>query len=425
MIMSWIPDPRRRLRPGRVVAASTLAALLLAAGACSTKADSATGTPSSGAIRTDAGVTADTITLGVLTDRTGPFAPAGKAIEQGRTLFWNDKGEVCDRKVEFIAKDHKYTTTGASSAYAEVKDKVLALDELLGTPIISALQKDIETDQMPTMAASFGSDLLSNKNILLIGTTYDVEMINAVGYLVKDKGLTRGDKIGHIYHDGPYGQNALTGSRAASGKAGLELVEQKIKPTDADLTAQITALKAAGVKAILLTTSPAQTGNALQVANASQLDVPFVASNPAFSVSLVTGAARPLAEKNLFVSGSVAPFNATQPGPTRVREAFNTAYPKDPKTFFTVFGYAQQVVLAQSLEAACEKGDLTRAGLVNAFHGLGDKVETDGLLPTMNLKAGAIPSRQTRILKPDAAVEGGLAQVRDLTADDFALEYQK
>src|SRR6266545_3241104 len=377
-------------RPGRV--AVLLAAVLLAAAGCATKTDTAGGTPSAGgALKTDVGVTADTITLGVLTDRTGPFKAAGLGIEQGRTLFWNQKGKVCDRKVEFVTKDHKYSTTGASAAYAEVKDKVLALDELLGTPIIAGMLKDIEADGMPAMAASFGSDLLAHKEILLIGATYDVEMINAVGYLLKNKGLAKGDKIGHIYHEGPYGENALAGS-----------------------------------KAVLLTTSSAQSSNALQVARAGGLDVPFVGSNPSFGAPLLAPAVKDLAAKNYVVVGSVAPFASTLPGPSKVRDGFNAAYPKEPKSAFVVFGYAQQVVLAQSLEAACKKGDLTRAGLVNAFHSLGTKVETDGLLPAMDLsRPGGIPTRQTRILKPDATVEGGLAQVQDLAADDVALTYQK
>ncbi|OLB73302.1 MAG: hypothetical protein AUI14_26745 [Actinobacteria bacterium 13_2_20CM_2_71_6] len=416
----WLPRSRR------AVVAGALAVALLATGACSTKTDTASSSPSSGGpIKTDVGVTDSTITLGVLTDRTGPFAAAGKGIEQGRTLFWSQKGTVCDRKVEFITKDHKYTTTGASSTYAEVKDKVLALDELLGTPIISALQKDIETDQMPTFAASFGSDLLANKNIMLIGTTYDVEMINAVGYLMKNKGLAKGDKIGHIYHEGPYGQNAATGSKAAADKYGLTLVEQKIKPTDADLTAQIAALKAAGVKAVLMTTSSAQVGNALQVSDAAGLDVPFVGSNPSFSGTLLTGPAKASAEKKFLVVASVAPFASTLPGPSKVRDAFKTTFPKDPKTAFVMFGYAQQVILAQTLEAACKGRDLTRAGLLKAFQGLGAKVETDGLLPTLDYsRQGGIPSRQTRILKPNATIEGGLETVQDLTADDLALTYK-
>jgi hypothetical protein len=91
-----------------------------------------------------------------------------------------------------------------------------------------------------------------------------------------------------------------------------------------------------------------------------------------------------------------------------------------------MFGYVQQVILAQTIEAACKRGDLTRAGLVAAFHGLGGQVQTDGLLPALDLsKTGGIPSRQTRVLKPNAAVEGGLEQVQDLASDDFALEYQK
>jgi ABC-type branched-subunit amino acid transport system substrate-binding protein len=406
--------------------AAILAVVLLAAGACSTKTDTAASTPSAGQLKTDVGVTADTITLGVLTDRTGPFKAAGLGIEQGRTLFWNGKGKVCDRRVEFVTKDHKYSTTGASAAYAEVKDKVLGLDELLGTPIIAGMLKDIEADGMPTMAASFGSDLLSHKDVLLIGTTYDVEMINGVGYLVKNKGLAKGDKIGHIYHEGPYGENALTGSKAAADKFGLTVVEQKVKPTDADLTSAITALKAAGVKAILLTTSSAQSSNALQVAHAAGLDVPFVGSNPSFGAPLLAPAVKDLAAKNYVVVSSVAPFNSTQPGPSKVREGFTAAYPKEPKSAFVMFGYAQQVILAQAIEAACKKGDLTRAGLVAAFHSLGDKVETGGLLPPLDLsRTGGIPSRQTRILKPNAAQEGGLEQVQDLSADDFAVEYQK
>src|SRR5204862_4152665 len=38
---------------------------------------------------------------------------------------------------------------------------------------------------------------------------------------------------------------------------------------------------------------------------------------------------------------------------------------------FVTYGYAQQAALAQTLEAACKKGDQPRAGPLSAFHGLG------------------------------------------------------
>jgi ABC-type branched-subunit amino acid transport system substrate-binding protein len=399
-----------------------VAALLLAAG-CSTKADSA-GAGSSGGVKVDVGVTNKTIKLGVLTDRTGPFAPIGKAIEQGRALFWADKAAVCGRTVEFVTKDHKYTTTGGANAYTEVKNDVLALDELLGTPVIYALLKDIEADGMPTMATSFGSDLLANRHIRLVGATYDIEMINAVGYLLKTKVVAKGDKIGHIYHEGPYGGNAAAGSKAAAANAGLELVEQKVKPTDADLTAQVTAFKAAGVKAVLLTTSSAQAGNAVGVAEASGFDLPFVASNPAFSGALLAGPAKAAVEKRLLVVASVAPFASTAPGPTKVREAFKARYPNDPKSLFVMYSYAQQQIMAAALDAACAKGDLTRAGLAAAFQSL-SSVQTDGLVPALDYsRPGGIPTRQTRVLKPNSTVEGGLELVDDLGTDPFAATYQ-
>jgi ABC-type branched-subunit amino acid transport system substrate-binding protein len=405
---------------GRTAAAALALALL--AGGCSTKADTA-GASGDGSLKVDVGVTDTVIRLGVLTDRTGPFAPAGKAVEQGRTLFWEQKGKVCDRTVEFVTKDHKYTTTGASAAYAEIRDNVLALDELLGTPMIYALQKDIEADQMTTLAASFGSDLLANENIVIVGATYDIEMINAVGYLVEAEGLARGDRIGHIYHEGPYGGNAVAGSRAAAANAGLELVEQKIKPTDADLTAQVTALKAAGVKAVLLTTSSAQAGNAVSVAATSGFDVTFLGSNPTFSGALLAGPARDAVLGNFLVVASVAPFGSPAPGPAKVREAFKTKFPNAPKSGYVMYGYAQQAILASALEAACASGDLTRAGLAKAMQGL-SSVHTDGLLPTLDYsEPGGIPTRETRILKPNGTVEGGLEQVQDLSTDPFAANY--
>jgi ABC-type branched-subunit amino acid transport system substrate-binding protein len=407
--------------PGRTAVAA-LAAALLAAG-CSTKADTA-GTSSSGSVKVDVGVTDTLIRLGVLTDRTGPFAPASKAVEQGRTLFWEQQGKICGRTVEFVTKDHKYTTTGASAAYAEMRDDVLALDELLGTPVIYALQKEIEADQMTTMAAAFGSDLLVNKNIVIVGATYDIEMINAVGYLVKAEGLAAGDKIGHIYHEGPYGENAAAGSKAATRSAGLHLVEQKIKPTDADLTAQVTALKSARVKAVLLTTSSAQTGNAVGVAATSGFDVPFLGSNPTFSGALLAGPARDAVLKSFLVVQSGAPFGSPEPGPTEVRNAFKAKFPNDPKSGYVMYGYAQQQILASALEAACAGGDLTRAGLAAAVQSL-SSVQTDGLLPTLDYsKQGGIPTRQTRILKPSATVEGGLEQIQAPSTDPLATTYQ-
>jgi ABC-type branched-subunit amino acid transport system substrate-binding protein len=403
-----------------------LAVLLVATG-CSTKAKQATTTAAPGTVQTGPGVTDSTIKLAVLTDRTGPYAAAGKNIEQGRMLFWdakNAQGGVCDRKVEFVVKDHGYNAQNAATTYAQIKDDTLALDELLGSPMIAGLSQDIQNDKMLTLAVSWSSNLLGNPYVVVTGTTYDVEMINGVHWLMQNKGLAKGDKIGHIYLEGDYGENGAAGSRAAAKEFGLQLVEQKIKPTDTDLTAQVTALRTAGVKFVLLTNTPAQTASAVGVAEASGYDATFLASNPAFSPALLTGAVKGALAKRLFLVTSIATFTSDQPGPTQVRNAFLAKYPDQLKTQYVMYGYAQGQIMAQILDAACKSKALTRAGMLAAFQSLKD-VRTDGLVAPLDYsRPGQIPARQVYVERPDPAAPGGVTQVETLFAAPFALAYQ-
>src|SRR5262245_65670825 len=100
--MSSSNSPHRRTWV-RGMLVCVLAATLLAAG-CSGKAEPTGG---GAALSAGQGVTDKVIRLGVLSDRTGAFAGAGKGIEQGRELYWaqrNAQGGVCGRQVEFVVK---------------------------------------------------------------------------------------------------------------------------------------------------------------------------------------------------------------------------------------------------------------------------------------------------------------------------------
>ena len=198
-----------------------LAAALLLAASCSVKDDDDSastgdnGDGGSAAVETGPGVTDDTITLGVLTDQSGPFAALATSIAQGRQLFWdarNADGGVCDRSVEFTTSDHGYNAQNATSLYADMQPDVLAFAELLGSPMIAALLPAIGQDTVPTMAVSWSSNLLDSPYIVIAGTTYDVEMINVVQWLLDEGRIAEGDTIGHIYLEGDYGENALAGA---------------------------------------------------------------------------------------------------------------------------------------------------------------------------------------------------------------------
>jgi ABC-type branched-subunit amino acid transport system substrate-binding protein len=419
------------LRRPLVGLAATL--VVVAAAACTTKDDEPSATAGSGdsagaALETGPGVTDDTITLGVLTDQSGPFAGASRGIAQGRQLFWdarNADGGVCDRTVEFTVSDHGYNAQNATTLYAAMQPDVLAFDELLGSPMIDALRPSIDRDNVLTMAVSFSSSLLDSPNIVVTGATYDIEMINALEWLVEEGRIAEGDTVGHIYLEGDYGENALAGAQYAADELGVEIAPQKVQPTDADLTAPVTALDDAGASVVLLTTTPPQAASAVAVAQANGLDMSFVGSNPTFSPALLNSPAAEALQSSYEMVSAIAPYASEAAGPTSVRDAFATTFADETPTHFVLYGYAQGELMAQILETACDNGALTRTGLQEAFQSL-DNVDTGGLVAAMDFSdPGQPPAREVNILKPDAGVVGGLVEVQGLFASPLAVEFRR
>lgn len=420
--------------PVRRLLMSVTAVLVVAgAAACTTKDDdpTATGTPEAGGaatLETGPGVTDDTITLGVLTDQSGPFAGASTGIAQGRQLFWdarNADGGVCDRTVEFTVSDHAYNAQNATTLYADMQPDVLAFDELLGSPMIDALRPSIDQDKVLTMAVSFSSSVLDSPYMVVTGATYDIEMINALHWLLDEGRIAEGDTVGHIYLEGDYGENALSGAEYAAEQLGLNIATQKVQPTDADLTAAVTALDDAGAGMVLLTVTPPQAASAVAVAQANGLDMRFIGSNPSFSPALLASPAAEALQSSYEMVSSVAPYISDDEGPTAVRDAFSATFAGDTPTHFVLYGYAQGELMADILATACENGALTRDGLQEAFQSL-DDVDTAGLVAPMDFSdPGQPPAREVLILKPDATVDGGLSVVEGLFASPLAADFRR
>ncbi|MDT7783952.1 MAG: hypothetical protein QOF58_2371, partial [Pseudonocardiales bacterium] len=284
-----------------------LVASLLLLTACSTKAGTATDT-SSGGVKSGVGVTDTEITLGVMTDRTGPFKSISAAITHGNELWgkdFNAAGGVCGRQVKLEIVDHGYKADTAKTLYPQIEPKVLGFVQLVGSPIMAALGKNVEADKLTTTPASWSSELLSNPYVMIVGTTYDVEMIDGLSYLQKQGMIADGDAVGHIYVDGEYGANGLRGSKYYAQQHGLKLSEVKITSTDTDLTNVVTGLKGQGVKAILLTTTPTQTGSVAAANKALGLNVPILGNNPSFDPVLHQSPAAGALDKMFIVASTV------------------------------------------------------------------------------------------------------------------------
>ncbi|WP_073947812.1 ABC transporter substrate-binding protein [Streptomyces kebangsaanensis] len=409
------PRHRNRHRTTGTVLAGTLA-LLLAATGCSSKAGGGNGGgDAADGVRTGPGVGARTIRLGALTDLTGPYATLGRSIVQAQQMWadeTNAKGGICDRTVEIVVKDHGYDVQKAVTAYADIAPDVVALPQVIGSPVVAALLDDIERDRMLTFPQAWAASLLGKDAVQVLGTTYDVDMIAAVDFLTRAKGLRKGDTIGHVYFEGDYGANALEGSTWAARKAGLKVTGQKIQATDTDLSAQVSAFRKEGVKAVLISAGPAQTASLVGVAASRGLRVPVVSSAPGFAPQLMKTPAAPALAAMLHIVSAAPAVSSDLPGVRRMVASYRKKYPDSPVDSGVLSGYNAARLLGADLKKACDAGGLTREDVVKAHRS--QKNADTGLGTAQDFSDVDRPaSVETYVLRPDAKAVGGVVNAED------------
>ncbi|WP_326784645.1 ABC transporter substrate-binding protein [Streptomyces sp. NBC_00151] len=408
------------------LAAGALAALLVLAG-CSSKAKDDDGDKgAAGGVKTGEGISGKTINLGVLTDMSGVYATLGKSVTQAQQLYvkqTNAAGGVCGYKLALTVRDHGYDPQKAVSGYTELAPKVLGFTQFIGSPFVAAVKQRIDgQDKALVLPQAWSATLLGSPYIRPIGSTYDIETINAIDFLMKEKGLKKGDSIGHVYFEGDYGENALTGSRYMAKQAGLKVVEQKIKPTDNDMTGQVVALKKAGVKAVVISAGPRQAASLVGVAAAGKFNVPIIGNNSAFAPQLLATAAAPALEANYYVANPSLPVGADTPKAKKLVADYKAAYPKDSLDNGVVAGWTAASAFGEALKKACAAKDLTREGVDKAL--LTIKGFDPGFgIPQDFTDPKSASSKESVILQPDKNAVGGMKVVREAEASSVAQGY--
>jgi ABC-type branched-subunit amino acid transport system substrate-binding protein len=407
-------------------AAGALAALLVLAG-CSSKAkDGNDDKKTAGGVKTGDGISGKTISLGALTDMTGVYATLGKSVTQAQRLYVkqvNAAGGICGYRLALTVRDHGYDPQKAVSGYTELEPKVLGFTQFIGSPFVAAVKQRVDgQDKGLVLPQGWSATLLGSPYIRVIGSTYDIETINAIDFLMTEKGLAKGDRIGHVYFEGDYGENALAGSTYMAKKSGLTVVEQKIKPTDNDMTAQVAALKQAGVKAIVISAGPRQAASLVGVAAAGKFDVPIIGNNSAFAPQLLATQAGPALTKNYYVASPSLPVGADTPEAKKLVAEYRKAYPKDSLDNGVVAGWTAVSAFGEALKKACAAKDLTREGVDKAL--LTIDAFDPGFGVTQDFSDPKSPSsKQSVILRPDKSAVGGTKVVREAAASSVAEGY--
>jgi ABC-type branched-subunit amino acid transport system substrate-binding protein len=366
-------------------------------------------TDSGGEMKTDFGVDVDTktISIGMLADLTGAFAPLVVDITDAQTAFWdnvNANGGIDGWKVEMIVEDTNYNVEQHIEKYEKIRNDVLALGQSTGSPTNVAALPDYKEDTMVFIPLSWYSGWaipeFDGGLAMEQFTNYCIEAMNVLGF-AQEMGAT---KIALATFPGDYGQDGAAGvKKAIDFYDTLELVydgEAAVIPGQ-DQTEVVTGIVESGADWAFLTTNMSTAaeimGGAAQLGYAGA----WTGSTPSYDFRLLDSPVAPIIDASYYQSGYNVPWGTDVPGAAEMTEVLTAAYPDRRPSDAFASGWSYSLSLRQALEAAIASGDLTRAGFAAAVNGL-TGVDFGGLAPTQSYSGtpNEYVQRQSAIYKP-------------------------
>ncbi|GAA3462293.1 ABC transporter substrate-binding protein [Saccharothrix longispora] len=392
-----------------------------------------------GGIKVDFGVTSEPcedtghadrgcIYLGTISDLTeGPFKTLAVPITESQKAFWkrvNDQGGIggYDVDVTTYVADNKYNPQIQNQVYQEMKGKILALTQTLGSPTTAAILPDLENSQMVSVPASWTSLWGHEEVVLESGANYCVESMNSVDYAVDELGAK---KVMAVHLPGDYGDDAAAGAKIAAEKRGVQFADAVTQTGQDNQGGAIDAVLANQPDVVILTTGPTDAAVIIGQTAARGFKGKFIGTSPTWNMGLMQSPAAPAIKALYLQSAPWKSWATDTPGHKALREALPSVTPNDGYTAGWVWAYP----LKAALQKAAENKDLTRAGVLNAVRQL-ESVDYEGMLPTGAGKFTGTPDestfRQTLIYKPDEQAATGVGLVEDFftgpSAKDFTFD---
>jgi len=367
------------------------------------------------------------IYLGTISDLTvGPFHALAVPITESQKKFWervNRAGGIGGYDIDVVTyvRDNKYNPEVHNQVYQEIKGKVLALAQTLGSPTTAAIIADLRANKIVAAPASWTSAWAFEDVIIESGANYCFESMNAVDYAVD----TYSPKtVMAVHYAGDYGDDAAAGAKLGAEARGLKFSNVKTDTGQDKQAGAITAILTEKPDLVIITTGPAETAAIVGGAAQRGYTGRFIGTSPTWNPGLLQSAAAP-ALTALYQQS--APWNAwgtNTPGHKAMREAVGSSVtPNDGYTAGWVWSYP----LKAALEKAAKDGDLTREGLLKAVTSL-SSVDYEGMLPSGSGNFAAGPDsgavRLTAIYKPDKSAPTGVSQVKDLFVGSTAKAYK-
>jgi ABC-type branched-subunit amino acid transport system substrate-binding protein len=345
-----------------------------------------------------AGFDGETITVGLVTDNSGPLKAIAAQLTAGAQIYWDyvneELGGVGGKyPVELVIADNGSDPQRSVQAYQEVKNDIVMVGNILGTPSTQALQEFFAEDDMVAVPGSLAADWVRNPNMLPYSTPYEIEMINGVEFWLTE--LNGEGQVACTFSEGnAYGEAGLEGLNFAAEQNGFEFAASTTyTPGDSDFVGQITEMQDQGCEVVFAVANAQPFNGALAAASDLGFAPVWITTLPAY-LALLVGAdgANAARYANVYQVGDGPEFgDVSQPGmKTFIERATTYSEEFQPNTFLLT-GYTATFAVHALLEKAVANGDLSREGMLQALTEVGT-VDFQGLAG--NYEYGPIEERQ-------------------------------
>jgi branched-chain amino acid transport system substrate-binding protein len=221
--------------------------------------------------------------IGAVLSLTGAQAGLGgpeKNVIEMEVERINASGGINGRPLKVVIEDDASNVDQAVTAVTKLieQDKVLAIIGSTGTGQTMAMRAEIDAAGIPQVSLAGGLVITQEFDPLVFQTPWSNALVvpKTLAYL-KEKGYT---KIGLITEDTTFGKDGRSLVNQLAAEHGLRVVsDQVFKPTDTDMTGQLTVVRASGADVVLLWSSVA--ASAIVPKNMAQLGmrIPLVGSH--------------------------------------------------------------------------------------------------------------------------------------------------
>jgi ABC-type branched-subunit amino acid transport system substrate-binding protein len=371
-----------------------IAAMLLL-GACEEDSDddgnggetpSTDGTPSEGGeIETDFGVTDSEITLGMTIAKSGNaaaalFQPLEPAMQAYFEKVNTEDGGVCGRTIAFITEDDQYAPAPAQERAQKLaeQDEVVAFVGNLGTAAVSGQVEYINDpdgdgdteDGIPHLFLSTGAHKWGDTELYpwTIGYIPDYTAEGAVLATYMNENFA-GQTAAILYQNDDFGED---GRSSFAETLEAEVVEEQSYEAGApDVTSQLATLRAADPDILFLYSLPLQTAQVFTYMEANNWNPQVVWSyvNPSTLLADLTGG--PQAIEGVISTNYLLDPVADVDAPAMVEhKRIMDTYEGGDVAQLTIYGQSLAEIAVETLQRACDNGDMTRAGVLAAAESL-------------------------------------------------------